>query len=665
MSVWGLSTLSAALALIATGAAGAQAVQGSGTEPYRDRIIAPDRLEPLAPDDDEVMDGVDAGPPRSVRLEFGVGHNERDGALSKEQGLTASGFWETGGYGAFSLDAALFHHDRARERAFDDRSWGGTATLWQRRLPMRGGWRVDTGLGVVNSPALPLQREQYRFLLPGVPLAGGSTQARLDGHDTHVQAAYGRAGSFTGTRAAGFEAADGQVASLGAQRAWTPEWSSAAAYLATYGRLVPDARGQAQLMPGDTRATHLTTKWRSSEAAVQANVLSSDTERGDAAGAWIDGQLRRGRYVHHYGAFRLDPELSWGAYPIQNNAEGLYYRLAYDYGRWHWHSGLDALRPLEGRSDPTRYMTGYARYQATSRRGYGAALNVRRANEDAARVQLFADMRNGHGQTRLHVDYADAADDDSWQLGVDHAFALGPGGRLSASLAFGRLAYRDPGLDGGRLRAATRTTTLGLLGGRNVTDRVSIDGSMRWTHGEGDAALRGLDFNLGVDWRIAPRWALSFAAYQSQGSRRSPFILDPLITRTPYLALPRDRSLLLTVRYDYQAGRPAAVLGGAPGAAVGGVRGSVFLDENDNGVREASELPAVNVTVLLDGRYSVRTDPDGRFEFPRVAVGAHTLTVEPDNLPLPWSFEGPDAQRAVDVQVREDVRVDLGARRPR
>ena len=62
---------------------------------------------------------------------------------------------------------------------------------------------------------------------------------------------------------------------------------------------------------------------------------------------------------------------------------------------------------------------------------------------------------------------------------------------------------------------------------------------------------------------------------------------------------------------------------------------------------------------------SPNTDSQGNFEFPRVAVGVHEITVIPDNLPLPWSFADGDDRRVVTVRVRDDARVDIGARRQR
>ena len=79
--------------------------------------------------------------------------------------------------------------------------------------------------------------------------------------------------------------------------------------------------------------------------------------------------------------------------------------------------------------------------------------------------------------------------------------------------------------------------------------------------------------------------------------------------------------------------------------------------------RDAGESGASNVTVLLNGRFSTRTDASGRFEFPFVAAGVHTITVPPDNLPLPWVFG--DSKREVDVGTRSSAMVEIGARRLR
>jgi len=623
-------------------------------QPYRDRIIAPENLQPLPPDEDEAIDS--SGLPRSFRAEINLSHTERGQEGFTEQGVSAGGFWETATLGSFSLDAALFHSDRDR---FEDEGLGGTATLWQRNLYLDGGWRADNGLGVLNTPSLPLQRSQYRFYLPSVPFAGASSEWVHEQRGLRLQGAFGRAGNYNGTRVVGFDVADGSVGSLGAQWSWAPQWTGAASFLATHGRIVPDAQGEAVFEQGDTQALHLATAWQGARDSLQFNLLSSDGDRGQATGAWLDASAERGRYTHHYGVFRLDPNLSWGALPINHDVEGGYYRIAYQYGRWMWNGGLDRIRSISGTGFDGTYATGFGRYQASSTLGYGGSLSVRHTPDNAYSAQVFADKRTEWGQTRLQLDQARTGSDhaDSWQVSLDHAYPLKQGARLSTSVAYGELAYNQA--------EATQTATLALYGGFDLTDRLSIDGTARWSHGDGPSAMRGTDINLGVNWRMASRWWLVASFFQSEGSQRSPFILDPLVTETPFISLPRDRSIFLTLRYERQAGRPQGVIGGAPGGAVGSVSGSVFLDDNDDGVRAASEQAAINVTVVLDGRYSVRTDSLGRFEFPRVATGAHTLSIVPDNLPLPWFIAEADAQRSVQVSVRQDTHVDVGARRQR
>lgn len=653
MTVRGMPLPLALAVSVATALACTTARAQPPTQPYQDRIIAPESLQPLPTDEDEAVDS--DGLPRSLRIEFNHSQAERGSESFDEQGLAANGFWETATLGNFSLDATVFRSDRERFR--DNDGIGGSATLWQRYLHLDGGWRVDNGLGVLNTPSLPLQRKQYRFYLPTVPFAGISSDWTQASSKLQLQGAFGRAGIYSGTRVVGFDVADGEVGALGAQWSWSPRWTGTAAFLGTHGRIVPDDLGEAVLASGDTQALHSAVDWQGGRDSVQLNLLASDGDLGQASGAWIDASARRGRYSHNYGAFRLEPGLAWGALPINNDVEGGYYRLGYQYGRWLWNAGIDTLQSISGNGFDGQYATGYARYQANSTLGYGGSLSVRRAPNLSHGAQLFADKRTRWGQTRVQLDQASGGGGDSWQVGLDQAFDLRQGSRLSASIAYGALAHAG--------EASTNTTTLAFNGGRDLSDRLSFDGTARWTHASGPDAQRGVDLNLAVNWRISPHWGLATTLYQSEGSRRSPFILDPLVTETPFISIPRERSLFLTLRYERQAGRPLAVIGGAPGAATGSVEGSLYLDDNGDGVRAASELPAINVTVVLDGRYSVRSDSAGNFEFPRVAVGPHTLSVVSDNLPLPWSFDEAAAQRVVPVTVRQAARVDIGARRPR
>jgi hypothetical protein len=631
----------------------AAAESASPAAPYQDRIIASDALAPLPADEADAADD-SGGLPRSLRLEMQAARREHGDEAFDEYGVSSSAYWETATLGNFSFDATVFH--RSRDPFTGRAGWGGAATLWQRNLFVDGGWHGDNGLGVLNTPALDLQRNQYRFFLPTVPMAGASTQWTQDKQGTAFYAAIGRAGLYGGSHLVGFDAGDGAVAAFGSQWQWAPGWTGEASYLGTHGRIVPDGRGSTAFVDGNTRGVHVATRWDGARDGVQFNLVGSDTETTDAQGLWIDASARRGRYRHHYGVFSLDPDLAWGALPINNDLRGGYYRIAYQFARWQWNAGFDEIRSISGRGFDGEFGTGFMRYQATTTLGLGGSASARTGPDLSYALQLFADKTTAAGQTRWQYDRSSGNGGDSWFLSLDQAFALHEGQRLSATVGYGQLAQAD--------QKATATLTAALYGGIDLTDTLSLNGNTRWTHGHGPGGVRGTDIDVSLDWHIAPRWSLAAAYYQSSGTQRSPFVLDPLAS-DGYVALPRDRSVFVSLRFDQHAGRGLAVLGGAPDAAVGGIAGTVFLDDNNDGVRGASELPATNLTVVLDGRYSVQTDSQGRFAFPRVAVGVHRVTVLPDNLPLPWSLEERTAQPSFEVHVRQTTQLPIPAQRPR
>ena len=622
---------------------------------YQDRVIASENLEALPPDEDEVT--VTDGKPREIRAELSAGRTQRGDSRFDEYGVLVGGFWETDRWGSFSIDASLAR-SAGDQLSREDRDWRGLVTVWQRNLYLKNGWKMDNGVGVLNTPSLPLQRSQYRFFLPSVPFAGVSVDASRAQTGLQVQGAAGRAGLYTGTRLAGFELEPGNVAALGAQWRWSPSWTGSVSYLGTDNQIVADNQGQPILSQGQTQAVHAAAAWEKGRDRLQVNVLQSSGDTPSAIGVWLDGASRRGRYAHNYGVFRLEPGLAWGALPINNDAQGAYYRLAYQHARWSWSGGLDQIKSLSGKGFDGTYATGYARYQATSSLGYGASASVRDASDTYYAYQLFVDKRTRWGQSRLQWDQSSASGPGSssnWQVSVDQSWPMKTGTLLSTSLGYGSV-----GFDG---EPATRTWLAAVNGSKSLTGRLSVDGSVRWTHGSGPYAQRGTDANVGLSWRANANWSASATLYQNQGSQRSPFVLDPLAPENPFITLPRDRSFFFTLRYQQSAGRSSGVIGAAPGAPFGAIVGTVFLDDNSDGTRAASELGAANVTVVLNGQFSVRTDSQGRFEFPRVAVGSHTLQVQGDNLPLPWTIES--AGRTVEVDVRDQVNVDIGAVRPR
>src|SRR3546814_10922003 len=109
------------------------------------------------------------------------------------------------------------------------------------------------------------------------------------------------------------------------------------------------------------------------------------------------------------------------------------------------------MQSLSGNGFDGLYASGVLRYQASSTLGYGGGLNLRDAVDTSHSAQLFLDKQTAWGQTRVQVDQASSQGrSDSWQVGIDQAFPLQQGTRMSASLRYGSLRYAHARAGNGR-----------------------------------------------------------------------------------------------------------------------------------------------------------------------------------------------------------------------
>jgi hypothetical protein len=218
--------------------------------------------------------------------------------------------------------------------------------------------------------------------------------------------------------------------------------------------------------------------------------------------------------------------------------------------------------------------------------------------------------------------------------------------------------------------ASSNQFALAATGGGDLAPNLGLDLNLQWISASGEAQPTTLSGNLSLSWRFLPQLALIVNAYRSQSRSRTEF--SPLnsasvqspIDSAPSLLQANERGAYVILRFETRAGSMAAPLGGMTGGGAGTISGLVFLDGNEDGRFTALEQSVPNVTVILDGRFSVRTDANGRFEFPMVAAGRHVITVLPDNVPLAWHLPN-DGRSEVEVTVRGSVNVDIGAQRLR
>lgn len=612
---------------------------------YRDNLIEGGALEADIWTG-EIPESDARGLPRGLRLDGIYSRLSRNGESSTRYGAGVGAFLATPDYGAWTF-----------EGVFGNSEDSSVATLWQRDMPFEGGWRATNGAGNLNSPAIDLSRFQPRWFLPSSPMLGALTEWR-DAAGTQLTAGAGEPGVYTGLYVPGFKRLGGTLSTAGGQ--WTLNRNmTAGLQYAGASDVTSILQPQDNAREFSTRSWFGATSWQDATRRLQFNALGShNSVDGSHTGGWADAFIQDGRYGHGFGAFYLGSNLVWGNQPVGSDTRGAYYRVNYASRQWLWDATVDYAVPVgDGQFDATTFVSGSTRYQFWQDLSFGAGGNARFDRNDAWSAFAFVENTLPWVINRTQVYTARNDPKREYAVTLNQTWNVPAGMRLSTSQLIGRYDDRDDSSD---------QLGLALIGGGDVSRDLSIDANVQWTRSSGAAQPTTLIGNLGFTWRLLPDLALLGTLYRSQTRSDVPLqIVSPIdaIAR-PEEARINDRGALLILRYESRAGSMAAPLGGMTGGGAGRISGIVFLDGNDDGRLAAGEQGAANVTVILDGRYSVRTDAQGRFEFPAVAAGPHGVMVMPDNLPLPWMLVN-DGRAEFDVPVRGTVTLDIPAQRMR
>lgn len=583
---------------------------------------------------------------------------------SRAHGLGLSGFIDTPNHGTISASANV-----------SAASGRPSATLWridQVGLPLDGGWRADHGVGDLVSPVLSLARGIGRIGLPSNPLEG-ATAVYSRGAETRLVAATGRPGVYSGLNINGFETGRGQLAFAGGQRNWLSnggESSLAIEYAGGHGLANTLAAG------GTESADSLWSAWRwrgrspwaGAESAepvlvygprlrdgdleVQVNSLgtrrstsptvdAASSGGSSAVGAWTDARWRTGILEQGAGVFHLPAGLRWGSYPAVADLRGGYWNADLTQRQWQLGTNVEWTESASGAGVASTLVTTTARRRFDTRNSLSGVVSVRERGAAARSAQLAWDNRNTFGQTQWRTEILRASTRQADRIGVDHALLFESGTSLAASLS----AERNE-----ELGLLTRLFGWGVVGSVRPASGLTFDAALRGT--QGSNGMRQLNGNVGLGWTLNARWSLLAQYAVNRGEDpQTLLLLSPLVPAVQASTSSRYERFQVTLRYEERAGQSVAPVGGAPGSAAGRLAGTVFFDADRNGRRDASESGAPEVSIRLDGRYLVRTDNQGRFEFPFVVAGTHTLEVVADNVPLPWSLADARPQR-VEVAVR-------------
>ena len=599
--------------------------------------------------------------------------------------------------------------------------WLGDGALGATSTPLIGLFDRQTRFFLPVTPIMgaAVSLEAYRPLTPSeidkdpVPFAS-------------LNLSVGEPGLLGGLRLNDYSGLSGLLVSGGGQLELAPGWTAGAQAIA-----VDDTRDPFAALiqtPGADDAVPLI----SSQAVVgslayaqpglrlQANAIWSNRSvsqaetqafapAGEAAGASIDVRYRSGRKVHNGGIYYFGPGLSWGASAVLSNAYGAYYRFSRSSQRWRWTFNLDAIDSVDKSGLGGFVVNADMRRNIGFSTAVGLNSSLRVANgQSSGQALAYVDFETGLGTSRAEAGWSRDPLSDFYRIGFVQNWtlpeSLPAGSRLSTQASYQYRKQAGDGSSGAGLVQSERAdgfsfaVSAGLMPFRDV----SLDANVAYTTDDSTAASEffgpfqstGASFGslasqqsdsfsatLVASARLSANWSLSGSYTDTRSSLVSrfgiPFFNSPLgpdpdqleeLRRSSF----RLRAAYLTLRYTMSAGRPRSMMGNRqfPVGGVGNLAGSVFFDANGNGKRDPAEAGVPGIIVILDGREALRTDQAGFYQFTGVADGQHRITLNADNLPLPWVIErdgtdeiGLPYAANVEVEVRATTQLDIAAKR--
>lgn len=606
---------------------------------------------------------------RQQTLNHGEWLLQADGRLS--HGDSGSGLGGLGWWGAAPHDS------------------GGRLTLRNLGFAAGGGWLLDSRLGDGFSEVTRGLVRQQRLGLGASTVRG--VAAHLYRRDTEVRAGWGLRGYLAGGPYPGFERHPGQIGWLGATHrlGGAGDWFAAGQLglardipmddFGPWGEGGPAARRQDVQSWALALGQGLDAGWRDERLRWRASLLGSqargDARSVDAQALSLEAERRWGRYAHAAGLRLGRPGLYFGDQRLFGGDQGAFWRVDYGGTRLAWGLGLDVER---ARADPFGWLpafrraslSGHLHYQLSRDTSFGGNLALQRGHYDGLlpgaldqrarswHAYAFYQTRwGGWPRTRLSLTAR-----DHQQIALGSSSATGQELQWEQDWIGGRLETQQPELTStlgyawdrsdGRLR---RYPTAGLQWRYWVGGRGFVGGNLRYTSQSGGLSTsRGLSGQVNGEYEVAPGWRLGLQV----GLNQARTALVPAGWDGPLVYRSQERSAYVFLRWEGQAGRPYAVIGQSHGPGSGRIVGRVFFDANGDGQRQADEAGVPQVEVLLAGRYPVRTDQEGRFEFPLVASGRQRLALTLDSVPLPWGVPG-EGTREVEVPLRGLATLDI------
>jgi hypothetical protein len=589
---------------------------------------------------------------RMIGAEFVYYQNSNDVVGdSTEMGLRTTMRQETRNFG--DLDAEFIFSDLdsnyiSRQSNNSDVMF----TLRQTGVPVADHWTMNNTLGYQRTAISPVLNGGFRVRLPTSPLFGLSGQ--LINSNKDFLWFTGKTGYYEGTAMRQFRKDGGSLIGGAYQQEITPMiWFGGEVVNFSGNDLV---RKHSSLLAAGQYA-------RPDQSMQYDFHLLADNDSN--VGLWADGmQYLPAAFQLRYGVFYLQPELAWMDRPIANNQAGLYLRTDKQAFRYTMSAGYDYLDSglddslLPGTTTHSSFINGNYRITRNLTLGLNANLGLRNINALENEDQTFWRLNNFMfykfpvGTSRVELFKSNLSSDRNINDDGRQGIRLSHDWRMPQSLRLTTELRLEQTLRSGQDRDYHEAAV-------NFHQEIGDN----WAWGVSASAYQdtgsqssydGIGLNTDMRWNFLPNWFASLTMlYNANQIDAGNFALIEFEDN------PKSTSFWLTFSYSKASGQPLMSLGRNSGSSGSGrVSGTVFYDENQDFVRQPGEDPAAGILVLLDGRYEVMTDSEGRYTFDPVYTGTHRVAVITENLPLPWSLYD-ETPRRVEVSLRRTGEVDF------
>jgi hypothetical protein len=568
-----------------------------------------------------------------------------------ESGLSIRWLRETGNFGTFDLQAQMSDVDSS----FHGREVQGSDSLLtfrQSALAVSASSLLDTAVGHQRVSVDSLLHTGYRFRLPSSTILGVTTE--MSGEGRRLRFTNGKIGRYRGVRLPGFEDTGGRLTSVAYEMQATDRLELGTELIDVSGD--DDIRDHTSLILGMRHTTD-------DETREHAARLIRDSDGN--IGLWSDSRQDLGSSrLLRYGIYRLDPELAWADQPTMNDQQGAYVRLSSSRSILSLAGGYDWLQSglrssASSVSSHSVFFNSSVRVRRDLRFGVTAsvgsrALSALPGRQPIRRLRGFSNWTIPAGSFLFEIfddtigGQVDTNDRSREGVATTFNWRMPERIRLSTELRL----ERDDG-EGDRFRRQELSTLFRY----DIIDNVSmgINASVYRSSGSLLAGDDGFSLGADVDWRFRPDWNAGLTVSHN----RTHYGLDDSLL-APGFDEAGTLGVWLSIRYARRAGRAFPSFGANPAGAVGSGRlsGTVFFDENGDGIRQPSEEVAAGVVVILDGRYETRTNSQGTYSFSPVPAGAHTVMILVEELPLPWGLDD-ERPREREVRFRQGTDIDF------